>query len=252
MARVLVKEDKRDDAAFYYHRAIYGQWKEDAHANQLKVRFELTDLLSREKSKEALLAELLPLQIDAPGDLATRKRLGHLFITAGSPARAADIFRDILRTLPRDPEAHAGLGDAEFARGNYRTAQTEFLAALQLRPADRDVQNRLDLCDQVLDLDPARRGLSPEEQYQRSRTLVERVLDDVNQCLGTGSGPTQELIKTVQDGLKKSVTPARQSTAFEDNLDWAERLWQVRRTDCKQALGASEEPLALVLAKQAR
>jgi tetratricopeptide (TPR) repeat protein len=219
----------------------------------LKVRFELTDMLSRQKSKEAaLLAELLPLQIDAPGDLATRKRLGHLFITAGSPARAADIFRDILRTLPRDPETHAGLGDAEFARGNYRTAQTEFLAALQLRPADRDVQNRLDLCDQILDLDPAQRGLSPEEQYRRSHTLVERVLDDVNQCLGTGSGPTQELIKTVQDGLKKPVAPALRSTAFEDNLDWADQLWQVRKTDCKQALGASEEPLDLVLAKQAR
>ena len=253
MARVLAKEDKTDDAAFYYHRAIYGQWKEDAHANQLKVRFELTDLLSRQNSKEALLAELLPLQNDAPDDLATRKKLGHLFIVAGSPARATDIFRDMLRTQPQDSEAHAGLGDAEFARGNYRTARNEFLAALHLRSADREAQERLDLCDKVLELDPTQRGLSPEEQYQRSRKLVEQVMDDVNQCLGgAASGPTQELIKTVQDGLKKPATTAHRSTAFEDNLNGADRLWQVRKTECKRALGASEEPLALVLAMLAR
>jgi tetratricopeptide (TPR) repeat protein len=249
MARVLAKEDRVDDAAFYYHRAIYGQWKQDAHANQLKVRFELTDLLNREGSKEALLAELLPLQNEAPDDLATRKQLGHLFIAAGSPARAADIFRALLRTQPRDPEVYRGLGDAEFAEGNYHTAQAEFQASLHLRPADLETQHRLDLCDQVLELDPMQRGLSGEEQYQRSRTLVERVLEDVIRCLGgSASGAAQELIKIVQDGLKKSVPPARQRAALEDNLAWAERLWQVRRTDCKQAIGASEQPLALVLA----
>jgi tetratricopeptide (TPR) repeat protein len=252
MARVLAKEDRTDDAAFYYHRAIYGQWKQDAHANQLKVRFELTDLLSRQNSK-ALLAELLPLQNDAPDDLATRKTLGHLFIVAGAPARAADIFRSLLRTQPRDPEAHRGLGDAEFERGNYRAAQTEFQAALHLRPADRETQQRLDLCDQVLELDPMRRGLSPEEQYRRSRTLVERVLDDLNRCLGgAASGPARELIKTAQDSLKKPVTPARRSTAFDANLLWADRLWEVRKSDCKQAMGTSEQSLALVLAMPAR
>lgn len=253
MARVLAKEDRTDDAAFYYHRAIYGQWKQDAHANQLKVRFELTDLLSRQNSKEALLAELLPLQNDAPDDLATRKTLGHLFIAAGSPARAADTFRDMLRTQPQDSEAHTGLGDAEFARGNYRTARNEFREALHLRSTDQEAQVRLDLCDKVLELDPTQRGLSPEEQYRRSRKLVEQVMDEVSQCLGgAASGPTQELIKTVQDGLKKPVNTARRSAAFEDNLNWSDRLWRVRKTDCNQAVRAYEEPLALVLAMLAR
>ncbi|HEY4359788.1 MAG TPA: tetratricopeptide repeat protein [Bryobacteraceae bacterium] len=253
MARVLAKEDKIEDAVFYYHRAIYGQWKEDAHANQLTARFELTDLLSRQNSKEALLAELLPLQNDAPPDIPTRKKLGHLFIDAGSPARAAATFRDILRTAPEDPEVHRGLGDAEFASGNYRTAQMEFLTALHLNTADREAQARLDLCDQVLELDPTQRGLSVEEQYQRSRKLVEQVMNDVTQCLGSAaSGSAQELIKEVQDGRKKPVSAAGRHAAYEDNLGWADRLWQVRKTDCKQAIGVSEEPLALVLAMVGR
>ena len=109
MARVLVQEGHLDDAAFYYHRAIYGQWKQDAQVNQIKVRFELADLLNRENSRETLLAELLPLQNEAPDDAATRIRLGNLFLAAGSPARAAEVFRAILRRHPRDEEARAGL-----------------------------------------------------------------------------------------------------------------------------------------------
>lgn len=249
MARLLVKEDQIDDAESYYHRAIYGQWRADARANQVQVRFELTDLLSRQNSKEALLAELLPLEDEAPGDIATRKKLGHLFIAAGSPARAADIFHDLLHKNPQDAEAYTGLGEAEFARANYRAAQTDFQAALRLEPVNPDAQQGLDLCVQVLDLDPARRGLSAEEQYRRSRKLVELVLDDVVQCVDANASVVdRELILTVQDSLKKPVPAAQRSDAFDDNLDWADRLWQIRKTSCGRPIAASEEPLALVLA----
>ena len=52
MARVFAKEGQFDEAAFYYHRAIYGQWKQDAAANRVKVRFELANLLAR-RNREA-------------------------------------------------------------------------------------------------------------------------------------------------------------------------------------------------------
>ena len=34
-----------------------------------------------------------------------------------SPARAAGVFRDVLREKPQDPDAYAGLAEAEVARG---------------------------------------------------------------------------------------------------------------------------------------
>ena len=253
LARVLVKQNRINDAAAYYHRAIYGQWKENSRANQVKVRFELADLLSHQDSKEDLLAELLPLQDEAPDDLATKKKLGRLFIAAGSPARAADVFRDILRQQPQDAEAYAGLGEAEFASGNYRTAQAEFQASLRFRPDDQATHQRLDVCNRILELDPMRRGLSMEEQYRRARKLVELVLDDVDQCLGAAAGgPSQEFIDTVRSALKKPVTTARRSEAMDDNLDWADQLWELRKMDCKTPITPAEEPLALVLSKLAQ
>ena len=85
------------------------------------------------------MAELLPLQYEAPDNLQTRKRIARLYLLAGSPSRALDLFKEILRQQPQDFDAYAGLGEAEFARGNYRTARTNFMVALRLKPADEEI-----------------------------------------------------------------------------------------------------------------
>lgn len=118
MARVFAKEGQFEQAAFYYHRAIYGQWKQDADANRIAVRFELADLLANRGSKAELLAELLFLQEEASPDAATQTRLARLYLIAGSPARAETIFRALVRASPDDAEARKGLAGAEAALGN--------------------------------------------------------------------------------------------------------------------------------------
>lgn len=258
MARVLVKEGRVEEALSYYHRAIYGQWKQNALAHRVQIRFELIDLLVSRKETEGLLAELLPLQEEAPADIATKEKLGNLFTSAGSPVRAAELFREVLRRNPQDEGAYAGLGDAEFARGNYRTALAYFQAALRLRPADDRARQRSEICTQVLALDPTQRGLSTEEQFKRSVKVLDLVLSDVRQCLGASTptstppspGP-QDLIDAAAKALKQRVTSSRQGAAVEVNLDLADKLWQLRKTECKAAAPPAatpmDEPLSLVL-----
>ncbi|HEY6347595.1 MAG TPA: tetratricopeptide repeat protein [Bryobacteraceae bacterium] len=261
MARVLVKQDAVNQATFYYHRAIYGEWKENAGSNPVSVRLELAGLLSRQISKaedlkaqnlrESLLAELLPLEDEAPGDPATRKQLGWWFLAAGSPNRAATVFRMVLHELPGDAEAYAGMGQAEFAEGNYGVARADFQMAVRLRPGDWDSENRLKECERVLELNPRQVGLSAEQETARSRKLLEAVLDDLRQCIGPSPAApaqdliAQDLIETAERNLKRPATSAA-------NIEIAERLWQMRKASCGAALTAAEEPLELVLAKLAQ
>ncbi|HVV44225.1 MAG TPA: tetratricopeptide repeat protein, partial [Bryobacteraceae bacterium] len=157
IARVFVRQGDFEAASFYYHRAIYGQWKADnLQKSRLQVRFELADLLARNDRKQELLAELLPLQTEAPGDSATQQKLADLFLTAGSPVRAEQIYRDQLRIHPRD-------------------------AALR---------NGLNLTDQILRLDPLRPELSERERFQRSLHILEVVTDRASTCL-----PAADLIQ---------------------------------------------------------
>jgi tetratricopeptide (TPR) repeat protein len=251
MARVMVKEDRFAEALSYFHRAMYGHWNENAAENRLRVRFELIDLLAQRNSKEELLAELLPVQDDAPRDLRTRARMGQLFLLAGSPARAVDVFRGILHDAPANADAYAGLGAAEFARGNYRAAQRDFQTTLRLAPDDQATRRRLDVCNELLMLDPTVRGLGPAERFSRSLKLVELTLDEARQCIGQNPLPElQGLLDKAGTALKAHVGAAHESEVSESNLDLAEQLWQARK-GCTPP-PAMDSPLALVLTRLAQ
>jgi tetratricopeptide (TPR) repeat protein len=252
MGRVLLKEDRFAEAITYYRRAIYGHWNDDEAGNRLRLRFELIDLLAQGNSKEELLAELLPTQEQAPGDVRTQTRLGRLFLLAGSPVRAAEVFRGILHDAPTNADAYDGLGEAEFARANYRAAERGFVAGLRLAPHDQAIRQRLDLCNELLGLDPTLRGLGPAERFHRSLKLVELTLDETGQCIGRNPSPElQGLLDKAGKALRTRVNAAHQSEVSESNLDLAEQLWQARRKECKSP-PASETPLALVLARLAQ
>jgi len=253
MARVLVKEGRITEAFSYYHRAIYGQWKQNARGNRVQIRFELIDLLVARHAGEGLLAELLPLQEEAPDDAATKMKLGRLFVAAGSPARGAALFGDLLRSTPQDPDAYAGLGEADFAQGNYRTAASHFRTALNFRPDDDKTRNRLDVCNQVLALDPTQRGLSLEEQYRRSVKLLDLVLSDLRSCSEAASvGAAQDSIDSATKVLKQRVLRSQQGAAYESNLNLADQLWRVRKSVCGEPAGTADEPLSVVLSRVAQ
>ncbi len=252
MARVLVRQGRIPEAVSYYHRAIYGQWQQDPGGNRARTRFELADLLARQSSKEELLAELLPLQEEAPNDVDTQKHIARLFLAAGAPARAAEVFREVLRQHRQDdPEARAGLAEAEFAQGNYRAAETDSLAAARLNPDDDADRKRADLSRRVLELDPTARGLDAPERYRRSVKVLAMTLDDLGQC-AVSPPASQELVDSAKKAAQRRVNPSGQDDAFDDNLDLAEQLWQVRKKECTQPVRESDEPLALVLAKVAQ
>jgi len=216
------------------------------------VRFELVDLLAQRNSKEELLAELLPVQDQAPRDLPTRTRLGRLFLLAGSPARAAEVFSGILHDVPANADAYAGLGEAEFVRGDYRAAQGDFQTAVQLAPDNQSARQRLDVCNELLTLDPTVRGLGPLERFQRSLALLDLTLDQTKQCIGQNPSPQlQQLLDQAGKTLEAHVSAAYQSEESEANLDLAEQLWQARRQECTPPPRA-DSPLALVLARLAQ
>ncbi len=233
MGRVLAKENRFAEAISYFHRAIYGQWGQDAAQNRLRARFELIDLLAQRDSKEDLLAELLPVQDQVPRDLQTRARMGRLFLRAGSPTRAADIYRGIVQEAPGNADGYAGLGESEFAQANYPAAERAFESAIRLAPTDDTARKRLELCSQLLALDPTLRGLSPAERLNRSRKLVELAGEEVSKCVAAGS-------------LNQNA-----GRVTESNLDLAEELWQARAKECKSQ-PLADDPLALVMARLAR
>jgi tetratricopeptide (TPR) repeat protein len=244
MARVLAKEGKLDKAKSYYHRAIYGLWPGSADKSRTAARFELIDLLARANAKQELLSELLPIQDDTTNDLAQRKRIAHLFVVAGSPARAVVIFREILHRDSKDADAFVGLAEAALSLGDFATARTDLLAAQKLMPEDSSsLKGRIALTDSVISLDPTQSGLTLPEQVRRSRNLVQTTLASVRKCLGV-QAPQVAVALDSATLLLVSGAAAGQAQSVEQNLSLAEQLWGLRRSRC--APDGQEGALALI------
>jgi tetratricopeptide (TPR) repeat protein len=246
MARVLAKEDRIEEAKSYYHRAVYGIWPAEAERNRAEARFELIDLLAKTGDKQDLLAELLPIQDEAPSDTAMRKRIAHLFVTAGSPSRASEIFRDILRHNPRDADAYVGLADAALELGQYPTARADLAAAARLAPDDSTILTRMKLADSVIAIDPTQRGLGLDEQYRRSRNLVQMTIASARRCLGADAPQVAAALDSVTRSLVAPSSSIPRSQAIDENLSLAGALWRMRAERCAAKPTQDEEPLTLV------
>lgn len=252
LARVLVKEGKPDEAKSYYHRAIFGLWQgPDTERNRTEARYELIDLLAQSGDKQDLLSELLPLQDEAQSDSARRK-IAHLFVVAGSPERASDIYRAILRQNPRDAEAYVGLADATMATGNFNTARDHLEAAQKIAPEDSVLKARIALTDTVIAMDPGQRGLAIDEQLRRSRALVQRTIAAARKCLDVQSSEVSEALDSVTRGLVASAANVPRPQAIEENLSIAGTIWRMRGTRCASQDQPGEEALRLIQEKIAQ
>ena len=252
VARSLVREGKPKEAIPYYHRAIYGVWDQDTVANRVRSRFELVDVLADMGARRELLAELLPLQDQAPTDRDTRRRIAHLFIDAGAPTRAIEILRALLREHGRDAATYAGLGEAELARGNYRSARANLARAVQLAPDDSTIARRLALAQEVIGLDPTQRGIGAEEEYRRSVELLRLTLQAADSCLTAAGASNRDIVDSARAALVARRRRGGGHAAVESNIDLAERVWELRRTECPTAPSDAKKPVALVLERLAQ
>ena len=256
LARIAARQRRTADAVTCYHRAIYGAWPSNQLANQVQVRFELAAFLEQADSKTQATAELLAILDRVPNDAAARKRVGRLLLEYGSPRQSADLFRSLVRENNRDAEAYSGLAAAEFAQDRYVSAREAFRGALRWNPSDEAAQRELALCDRILELDPAVRGLDPPERYRRSKALLGSILGAVEQCLPKVAQPADaQSLRTWADTARQALArhPARRAydSAAQSDLSLAEQLWTASQKLCGPASGL-DPATDRVLAAQSR
>lgn len=251
-ARLLLRESRVDDAEAYFHRAIYGSWPKDPEARKRAARLELIQLLQEKKARQPLLAELISLESEATEDPQAQSQVAQLFLSAGAPARAATVYRNLIERDPRDSAAYEGLGEAELEEGQYRAAQAAFLRASNyLR--NGPLQARLQLLTQLTELDPTPRRLASMEKYNRSLRILSLAKNDFEAHLankpGAANADGAQLLKAASDELAKQSPAHATNEMAEHDLDLAERLWKERLAIFGAQTTSEEEALRLCMEK---
>lgn len=252
-ARLMLQEGHLQDAESHYHRAIYGAWPDtppnQAPAHRLAVRLELVDLLAARADKAELLAELLALESDAQGKTATLKQIADLYRVAGSPARGANVYRELIQSNPDDIDAYAGLGGDEMALGDYRSALTAFLNANRRSPGNRMIQRDIGLLNAMAILDPTPRRISSNEKFARSNEILKLTRDALQACSTTDEA--KRLVEDCDKVLAKKAPPHVTNELAEARLALAEQLWQARIKTCGPSTSEPEHALRLIMTKLA-
>jgi tetratricopeptide (TPR) repeat protein len=245
-ARLNLKDGDFSDAFAYYHRAIYGNWRENAAQQRRAARMELVQLLVEKNRKQDLLPELISLQAESPPDAESQRRLAELFMTADSPARAAAIYQTIVDKDPKDVQANEGLGTAELQLGQYRAAHEAYERAFLHEPNNASIRTHLQVLNTVTGLDPTVRQLTSAEKYRRSVRILDMVRQALRQC---GSDGNSDLLEAADSAVEAKVPAHITNEAAEGVLSLAEQLWRAeQRCDGK---ATEENPLALIMRKLA-
>lgn len=254
-ARLMIKKHDISAADAYYHRAIYGTWPSDADAHRMSARLELADFLAANGEYQELLAELLPLREEAINNPAVEQRVARLFLLAGSPGRAADVYHSLIQHNSKDAAAYAGLGEAELQQGQYRAARAAFVSASVYNPNDALVRQRMELLNTLARIDPTPRGLTSIEKYRRSLEILQMAESALKPCAAqhetAASDELEQLLGEAENAMPSQIPAHVTNEMSEQVLGLAQKLWQTRVELCGAANSSAEEPLRLIMAKLA-
>src|SRR5690606_4359357 len=215
-----------------------------------------------------LVGELVSWLQEEPADDVLAKRVGLMFLDAGSPAEALRVLRPLTEAAPKDAILRSALGKAYFQTGEYGLARQELRAAVALSP-DAQLLELIGEADEVISSDPNHRRVSRSEplltqqqRFTRSREVLLRTTEYLDYCynpLGADSiGPLRPLspqatavFEAARASLAETRRPADYSEAVERNMSVSADLWALRSTLCSNVWN-EDDALGRVLQGVAR
>lgn len=167
LARIAAQRNDVSAATRYYHNAIYGVWQSSPQQQRTQARLELIRFLLQHNAQREADAELVALAANVPASPGVARILGPLFLRSNDPDNAAEQYRVILQSSPRDPEALGGAGKADFALGRYASARDSLQRAKTRGNPDPEVEQLLQLSELILQSDPLDQRQPWAERAQR-------------------------------------------------------------------------------------
>ena len=234
LARIAGADGRNNEAIDDYHRAIFGYWPENAGESRVSAQLELIGNLDRNGQSKQSLAALLGLADEVPdSDIATRRKVADMLLEHGSPEHSAELYRTILASHPHDARARQGLGEAEFASGDFGGALASFHAAVRYGSITPGLAGRIALLNSILELDPRPLHLGTRQRLERARELLARAPAAASRCAG----------------LPKASAPERGADAAQW-IALAQAIWKARMAACPHQ-SEPDQPLAVLMNRMA-
>lgn len=261
LARAARRSGRWSEAENYYRTAIYGRWPRNADENRLRTRFALVDLLEEAGRGLPVVTELLTILDEEAWEPDLARRIAYALLEFDAPRGAVRVLRQVLKAQPNDRQVLAALGKAEFQLGNYAAARQAFRRSRLYRDDD-EIARQLEICEEILRLDPTNPRIGGRERYRRGREILGRTLTYLNSCVNPFgaefAGPpapqppaVEKAFRQAREQYARTGRPRDYDQGVQDRLAAAEQLWAARASVCTN-IWDEDEALARVLEKLGR
>jgi CIC family chloride channel protein len=224
LAEISLAGGDKKQALELLRQALSKEWPAQEESRRKSAQLEYASLLSAAgRGGEAI--SLLMSMIEQHGDdAALGKKAADAVQAIGSPEQAEAAYAQLASHFPADASVWMRLGDARFAAEQDMPALDAYRFAAKADPEDADTARAVARGEEILRLDPTRRGLAVRERARRWDEILQRVLDAAVVC-----GPSAEIEKAKPLLKKRAASLA----ASDQKMETALRIWKGAPAACK-------------------
>ena len=224
LAKIAFAGGEKEKAIQLLRQAVSKEWTAQDESLRRSTQFDYATLLSDSGRRGEAISLLLTIIEQRGDDPAIGKKAADTVKAIGSPEQAEEAYSMLASRFPADASAWLRLGDARFESGKDRLALDAYRRAAKADQQNSDARSAVARVDEVLGLDPARRGLSVRERARRWDEILQRVMAATAAC------GQSEAIESAKPLLKRR---AFNIEASDRKMEAAVKIWQEADVSCK-------------------
>lgn len=224
LAQIALADGEKEKALPLFRQALSKDWPAQEELLRRSAQFEYAALLSDTGRRSEAISLLLTMIEQSGDNPVVAKRAADRVKAIGSPEQAEEACAMLASRFPADAGAWLRLGDVRFEAGKDRFALDAYRRAAKADLQNTDAQNAVARVEDVLRLDPTRRGLSVRDRARRWDEILQRVM-----AATAGCGQSEEIEKA-KPLLKRRALSIE---ASDRKMEAALRIWNNAAGSCK-------------------
>ena len=196
LAQIAIAEGDKKEALLLFRKALSKEWPAQEESKRKSAQLEYAALLSDAGRRNESISMLRSIIDQSGDDSAAGKKAAEMVKAIGPPEQVEEAYAALAIRFPADVGVWLPLGDARFAADKDDAALDAYRHAAQADPDNEEARRAVARVEEILRLDPSRRGLSVRERARRWDEILQRVLDAAAAC---GPSPDIEKAKSTRE-----------------------------------------------------
>ncbi len=235
LAEIALAAGEKKKALRLFGQALAKEWPAEEESRRRNAQLQYSALLADAGRRGEAISLLLSMIEQHGDDPAIGKKAAEAVKAIGSPEQVEEAYTALSKRFPADAGVWMRLGDARFAAEKDMSALDAYRHAAKADPDNAEPIPMIARVEEILRLDPTRRGLSVRERARRWDEILQRVMQVVAVC-----GPSADIEKAKP--LLKTRSPSLEVT--DQKMETALRIWKNAPAPCK-----TDPVLAHILSK---